>query len=56
MEKFNESQSPQTGQVYFNQYLEEMVYMLDEIQSQSPQTGQVYFNRIAKQLDNSKVQ
>ena len=38
-----QSQSPQTGQVYFN-----LVYCSEslnpEIVSQSPQTGQVYFN------------
>jgi len=37
-----QSQSPQTGQVYFNRMNEKRYYRSNE--SQSPQTGQVYFN------------
>jgi len=37
------SQSPQTGQVYFNGFsLKSIMQKADK--SQSPQTGQVYFN------------
>jgi len=37
------SQSPQTGQVYFNNS-EMRAITIEEAKSQSPQTGQVYFN------------
>ncbi len=39
------SQSPQTGQVYFNPIIWADEYS-GVLQSQSPQTGQVYFNNI----------
>jgi len=38
------SQSPQTGQVYFNKSDQETLLKAINILSQSPQTGQVYFN------------
>ena len=38
------SQSPQTGQVYFNKLRLSMENSLFQKKSQSPQTGQVYFN------------
>mgnify|MGYP006916435610 CR=1 FL=1 len=41
---WKQSQSPQTGQVYFNLQQEENNGYADW--SQSPQTGQVYFNAI----------
>jgi len=40
------SQSPQTGQVYFNQKEIQMKEEVIKEKSQSPQTGQVYFNGI----------
>jgi len=38
------SQSPQTGQVYFNPVLATESTIIGQDVSQSPQTGQVYFN------------
>ena len=43
--KFASSQSPQTGQVYFNFKGVPDGFPLDFLKSQSPQTGQVYFNK-----------
>jgi len=39
-----QSQSPQTGQVYFNTLKIKKTDENKEVKSQSPQTGQVYFN------------
>jgi len=40
----NPSQSPQTGQVYFNLLVKVFATEDRKEESQSPQTGQVYFN------------
>jgi len=44
------SQSPQTGQVYFNDVVETLESIRSH-KSQSPQTGQVYFNGIEYEFD-----
>jgi|GEM_PF-3154795 len=41
--KSGRSQSPQTGQVYFN-LVNKHNLLVGTVSSQSPQTGQVYFN------------
>ena len=50
------SQSPQTGQVYFNGKEKSWKHYGKKTKSQSPQTGQVYFNWmwLKEFLDNSK--
>jgi len=46
------SQSPQTGQVYFN-HVKWVFPAQEPLKSQSPQTGQVYFNCCNERYEKS---
>ena len=48
------SQSPQTGQVYFNCLVWE-IEPLEPLPSQSPQTGQVYFNTATQEATETDL-